>query len=227
MHHRVRLPEIAQPVIKPDVVVCRRGRRIMQNLARILAETARRLYRDENIAVERPGNQKIALVIKYFPRRFAPIRGKLRTHRVRQTCEKAGVLLRRQMTVSVLHLRRADEPAIIRRIVRQKLHERLAVLRNRRHRVSRVSHFRQQAAHAFRRIKPRRAADIRICRRIIMKYDSDFLVLIRLFLQERPLFRLRRQSRHALLHDLPGHFADVVLHPRRNGHAVNNAVKLR
>ena len=118
MHHCVRLPDIPQPVIKADVVMGRRGRRIVKNLPRIFPKAPRWLHSDKNVAVQRSGNEKFSLVVKHVPRRVAPICGELRPHLFRQFREKPRVLLRRQMSVSILDLRRADEAAVIGGVVR-------------------------------------------------------------------------------------------------------------
>ena len=54
VNDRICAPDIAQPMIVADVVMCGRGIGRVQELAGILTESARRLHRDEQIPVQRP-----------------------------------------------------------------------------------------------------------------------------------------------------------------------------
>ena len=227
VNNGVRPPQIAQPVIKADVVMRGRGVGRMQQLARLLAEAARRLHREKDIAVERAGHEQRAVVVEHLARRFAPILSQMFLDLLRQRLEESFILCRRKLPVGILYLLFTHEAAVIRRVIRKNIHELLAALRHEIDAIARLAHLREQAAHALWRVKPRRTADVRIRRRIVVKDDGDLLLAVRLMAQIRPLFRLPSQTLHALLKRRIARRSHLIEHLRRNRHSMKDAVELR
>ena len=223
----VRLPQIAQPVIKADVVMRGRGVGRMQQLARILAEAARRLHREKDIAVERAGHEQRAVVVEHLARRFAPILSQMFLDLLWQRLEESFILRRRKLSVGILYPLFTHEAAVIRRVIRKNIHELLAALRHEIDAIARLTHSREEAAHALWRVKPRRTADVRIRRRIVVKDDGYLLLAVRLMAQIRPLLRLSRQTLHALLKRRIARRSRLIEHLRRNRHGMKDAVELR
>ena len=225
--HGIRLPDIAQPVIVPDVVMrrCSIGR--MQELPRILTKPAWRLHRDEQIPVQRARDEQCPVIAQNVAGFITPVSHELRPHLRGQLREKCPILLCRQLSVRRLCQRRTHKAAVIRRVIRQQLHKRLAALRNLIHKIARRAHCREQTKHALRRIKTRSASDVRIRRRIVMENNGNLLLRVRLMPQRRPLACLARDPLHALIEGCIADLTAFVAHLRCDRYGMDHAVKLR
>ena len=146
---------------------------------------------------------------------------------LRQLLEESFILRRRKLSVGILYPLFTHEAAVIRRVIRKNIHELLAALRHEIDAIARLAHPREEAAHALGRVKPRRTADIRIRRRIVVKDDGYLLLLVCLMAQIRPLLRLSRQTLHALLKRRIARRSRLIEHLRRNRHGMKDAVELR
>ena len=160
VNDRVCPPDIAQPMIVADVVMCGGGIGRVQEFAGILAESARRLYRDEDISIQRTRDEESTVVIEHIPRSLSPVPHEPRPHLRGQLREKCAVLLCRQLSVGRLCLRRTHKAAVVRRVICQQLHKRLAALRDLIHDIVCGTHRREQTAHALGGVQSRRAADV-------------------------------------------------------------------
>ena len=160
VNDRICPPDIAQPMIVADVVMCGRGIGRVQEFAGILTESARRLHRDKDISIQRARDEECTVVIEHIPRSLSPVPHKLRTHLFGQLLEERPVLRRRQMPVGSLCLLHTHKAAVVRRVIRQQLHKRLAALRNLIHDIAGGTHRRQQTEHALGGIQSRRTADV-------------------------------------------------------------------
>ena len=160
VNDRICAPDIAQPMIVADVVMCGRGIGRVQELAGILTESARRLHRDKDISIQRARDEERTVVIEHIPRSLSPVPHKLRTHLRGQLLEERPVLRRRQMPVGSLCLLHTHKAAVVRRVIRQQLHKRLAALRNLIHDIACGTHRREQTEHALGGVQSRRAADV-------------------------------------------------------------------
>ena len=227
VNDRIRLPDIAEPVIVADVVVCGSGVRRVEQLAGILAKAARGLHRDEDIPVQRARDEQCPIVIEHITGRIAPVLYELHSHLLGQFRKKRTILLCRQLSVGRRCLRRTHKAAVIRRVIRQQIHERLAALRDLIHDIACRLHCSQQREHALGRVQPRRAADVCIRRRIVVEYNRNFLLRIRLMTQSRPLSRLACHPLHAFIQRRIADLAGLIAHLRRNRNGVDHTVKLR
>ena len=144
VNDRIRLPDVAEPVIVADVVVCGSGVRRVEQLAGILAKAARGLHRDEEIPVQHTRDEQCSIVIEHITGRIPPVSRELCAHLFRQLREKGAVLRCCQLSIGRLCLFRCHKAAIIGRMIRQQLHERLAALRDLLHDVARPLHCPQQ-----------------------------------------------------------------------------------
>ena len=144
VNDRIRLPDVAHPVIVPDVVVCGSGVRRVEQLAGILAKAARGLHRDKEIPVQRARDEQCSIVIEHITGRIAPVLYELHSHLLGQFRKKRTILLCRQLSIGRLCLLRRHKAAIIRRVIRQQIHERLAALRDLIHDIACRLHCSQQ-----------------------------------------------------------------------------------
>ena len=227
VNDRIRLPDIAEPVIVADVVVCGSGVRRVEQLAGILAKAARGLHRDKEIPVQRARDEQCSIVIEHITGRIAPVSLELCAHLFRQLREKGAVLRCCQLAIGRLCLFRRHKAAIIGRVIRQQLHERLAALRDLIHDVARRPHCPQQRENALGRVQPRRAADVCIRRGIVVEYNRNFLLRVRLMTQSRPFSRLSGNPLHALIQCRVADLAGLIAHLRRDRNGVDHTVKLR
>ena len=227
VNDRIRLPDIAEPVIVADVVVCGSGVRRVEQLAGILAKAAWGLHRDEDIPVQRARDEQCSIVIEHITGRIAPVSLELCTHLFRQLREKGAVLRCRQLPIGRLCLLHRHKAAIIGRMIRQQLHERLAALRDLLHDVARRPHCPQQRENALGRVQPRRAADVCIRRRIVVENNRDFLLRVRLMAQRCPFSRLACHPLHAFIQRCIADLAGLIAYLCRNRNGVDHTVKLR
>ena len=152
MHHSVRFPDIAQPVIIPQIMMRWRAVRGMVNFPRIFAETARRLDGNKDVAVLHTGNQQHIVIVKNISRRFAPVAPQLLLRFFFQRNKKAAVVFVRKLAIRFSHLLFRHITAIIGRMRNQFVHEDAAVFRNAIYHIPFLLHLRQKQANAFRRI---------------------------------------------------------------------------
>ena len=227
VNDRIRLPDVAQPVIVADVVVCGSGVRRVEQLAGILAKTARGLHRDEDIPVQRARDEQCPIVIEHITGRIAPVLYELHSHLLGQFRKKRTILLCRQLSVGRRCLRRTHKAAIIGRVIRQQLHERLAALRDLLHDVARRPHCPQQREHALGRVQSRRAADVCIRRGIVVKDNRNFLLRVRLMTQRCPLSRLSGNPLHALIQCRVADLTNLIAYLCRDRNGVDHTIKLR
>ena len=227
MNDCIRLPDVAEPVIVADVVVCGSGVRRVEQLAGILAKAARGLHRDEDIPVQRARDEQCPIVIEHITGRIAPVSLELCAHLFRQLREKGAVLRCCQLSIGRLCLLRRHKAAIIGRVIRQQLHERLAALRDLIHDVARRPHCSQQRENALGRVQPRRAADVCIRRGIVVEHNRDFLLRVRLMTQLCPFPCLACHPLHALIQWRIADLAGLIAHLCRNRNGVDHTVKLR
>ena len=227
VNDRIRLPDVAEPVIAADVVVCGSGVRRVEQLAGILAKAARGLHRDKEIPVQRARDEQCSIVIEHITGRIAPVSLELCAHLFRQLREKGAVLRCCQLAIGRRCLFRRHKAAIIGRVIRQQLHECLAALRDLLHDVARPLHFSQQRENTLGRVQPRRAADVCIRRGIVVKDNRNFLLRVRLMTQRCPFPCLACHPLHALIQWRITDLAGLIAHLCRNRNGVDHTVKLR
>ena len=163
--------------------MCRCAIRRMVYLTRVIAKAARRLNRNKNIAVEHTGNNQHVAVTENFSRRFAPVTQKLLLCFFRKLLIKAFIVQLFQLTVSLFQQSLRDEASVIGSMRRNIIYKGLTVCRYIIQPVALLLHFLQQQAYAFNRIQTGSAADIGICRRIIMK-NYRYFFITRLFVTQ-------------------------------------------
>ena len=227
VNDRIRLPDVAQPVIVADVVVCGSGVRRVEQLAGILAKAARGLHRDEEIPVQRTRDEQCSIVIEHITGRITPVSRELCAHLFRQLREKGAVLRCCQLSIGRLCLLHRHKAAIIGRVIRQQLHERLTALRDLLHDVARRPHCPQQREDALGRVQPCRAADVCIRRGIVVEHNRDFLLRVRLMTQRCPFSRLSGNPLHAFIQRRIADLANLITHLRRDRNGVDHTIKLR
>ena len=227
MHHSICAPDIAQPVIKAQIMVCRRAVWRMIGFIRILAKSARRLHRNKNVAVHHAGNQQKIIIKENITWRFAPILLQALLYLFRQCLIIIAVCTDEELGIGIINLLFAHVVPVIRRTGNQLVNKLLPVCRNMDNDITCIPQILQQQAHAFNTIYRRTAANVGIGRRMVVKNNGYFLFGIRLNTQQRQLFRLPHQHIHALCNLLRNLLAlSITLH-RRHRAAMDNTIKFR
>ena len=197
---------------------------VVINFLRVFTKATRRLHGNENIAVQRAGDEDIAVILHNASRCFAPVLNQLLLHLFLHERKEflvfcAGDFLR------LLKLLVRQHTAVIRRIACQLTDKLLGILRHIRHVIATFAHSCQHAADAFNRIQTNSAANIGITRRIIVEDNSDFFLAVSLMAQHRPFLRLRSHALHTLLVRQIAYIAIFQNLFVRYRHAMNNAIE--
>ena len=227
MNNSIRFEHISQPVIKCQILMCRRNRRIMVYALRVHAILARRLHSKENIAVHGSRNKNIAFIREHYASRsFSPLLRHFFLCFLRKRVEIRNIFLSREF-LTLLSLSVSHKAQIICRMRRHELYKLLCARRNKIQRIPFLLHTLEKKPRALHGVKSRRTSDVVILRRIVMKNKRNLLVLILHSVEMRPLsslfyhsadtFRYRTVIDCAVRHDI---FC-------RNRNSVNNTIQLR